>query len=101
MLLNGVCPRSALKGNWCKLRPQPKFISFLPIFLTLLTISALAQSQPGSLRGQVTDPSGAVVTDAVVTATAPGGQTVSAKTDHAGNYEIGNLPPGKYAVSAR
>jgi hypothetical protein len=101
MLLNGVCPRSALKGNWCKLRPQPNFISVSFIICTLLTISALAQSQPGSLRGQVTDPSGAVVTDAVVTATAPGGQTISAKTDHEGNYEIGPLPPGKYAVSAR
>jgi carboxypeptidase family protein len=83
------------------LRPLFKFISTLFIIFVLLTIFASAQSQTGSLRGQVTDPSGAVVTDATVTATGPGGQTVSAKTNQAGNFEIGNLPPGKYAVSAR
>ena len=54
----------------------------------------------GALRGQVTDPSGAVVTNATVAVLVSGGQTHSATTSKTGCYEIGNLPPGKYTVTA-
>jgi len=54
----------------------------------------------GSLRGQVTDPSGAVVANAAVAALATGGKTHSATTNRSGSYEIGNLPPGLYTVTA-
>jgi hypothetical protein len=92
-----ICESSCLKGNWCKLKSFSKVVT---IFI-VLAASALAQSQTGSLRGQVTDPSGAVVTNATVTVTGAAGQTSSAKTNEAGNFEIGNLVPGKYAVSVR
>jgi len=54
----------------------------------------------GTLRGQVTDPSGAVVTNATVAVLVSGGQTHSASTSKTGGYEIGNLAPGKYTVTA-
>ena len=70
--------------------------------LIVLPAPASAQSATttGSLRGQVTDPSGAVVTNATVAVQATGGQTHSATTNRSGGYEIGNLPPGKYNVTA-
>jgi len=69
-------------------------------------ISAQAQSPAaspattGTLRGQVTDPSGAVVANATVAILVSGGPTYSTTTNRSGNYEIGNLAPGKYTVTA-
>lgn len=57
-----------------------------------------AQSPSVTLRGGVTDPSGAVIPGAVITLKGPGVQT-STKTDGSGNYEIKGLQPGKYTVS--
>jgi len=54
----------------------------------------------GTLRGQVTDPSGAVVPSATVAVLVSGGQPHSVTTNRGGNYEIGNLAPGKYTVTA-
>ena len=59
-----------------------------------------APSATGTLRGQVTDPSGAVVANATVAVLVSGGQTYSANSNRSGAYEIGNLPPGKYTVTA-
>jgi len=53
------------------------------------------------LRGQVTDPSGAVVPNAQVAAVGPNGQTSSTKSGPNGAYEIGGLPPGKYTLTAK
>ncbi len=61
---------------------------------------ASAQTASGSLRGQVTDPSGALVTTATVTATSSTGEIRSATTNAQGSYEIRGLATGKYAVSA-
>jgi len=86
----------------------------IPAMLVGLAAPASAQSsaqspgqspaQPpgttGTLRGQVTDPSGAVVTNATVAVLVSGGQTHSATTSKTGGYEIGNLAPGKYTVTA-
>ena len=59
--------------------------------------SALGQTVTGSITGVVTDPSGAVVVGATVTAgnTATGVQT-TAQTNGAGNYTIRFLPVGVY-----
>ena len=62
-----------------------------------------AQSATGAIRGQVTDPSGAVVMNISVMATpAPGqpGQTTAAAFGKDGTYEIKGLVPGTYSVSA-
>jgi uncharacterized membrane protein YgcG len=61
---------------------------------------APASSATGTLRGQVTDPSGAVVANATVAVLISGGQTHTATSNRNGAYEIGNLPPGKYTVTA-
>src|SRR5450631_923603 len=78
----------------------------IPAMVIGMAAPASAQSQAqsstttGTLRGQVTDPSGAVVTNATVAVLVSGGQTHSATTSHSGGYEIGNLAPGKYTVTA-
>ena len=63
--------------------------------------AASATTTPtGTLRGQVTDPSGAVVQNAAVAVLVPGGTPHSVTTNRSGGYEIGNLAPGKYTVTA-
>jgi len=53
---------------------------------------------PGSLRGQVLDPSGAAVPKASVTVTGPNGLVKAALADNDGNYVIAGLPAGKYTI---
>jgi hypothetical protein len=79
-----------------------KYSSVLRVLavLSLLALPLFAQTETGALRGQVVDPSGAVITGAKVTVSVPGAGAKSAKTNSGGVYEIGNLPPGKYTVTA-
>jgi hypothetical protein len=73
------------------------------MLVPLLAGDAQAQSASGTIRGQVTDPSGAVVINASVMATpAPGlpGQVKAATFGKDGSYEIKGLVPGTYSVSA-
>ncbi len=67
------------------------------MFLLLASSLLLAQST-GAIKGQVTDPTGAVVVDATVTAKAANGQTATAVTNKQGNYEIKGLAPGSYEI---
>jgi Carboxypeptidase regulatory-like domain len=78
---------------------------FLCFFLSLLlcvmflTVPASAQVLYGSLVGTVTDPSGAVVPNATVSAVDTlTGATRDENTDVAGRYNISNLTPGLYTV---
>jgi Carboxypeptidase regulatory-like domain len=57
-----------------------------------------AQTLFGILSGQITDPSGAVVTDAAVLLTMPSGESLDTTTNKEGWYEFKALAPGKYAV---
>jgi len=75
-----------------------KYFVLLILVLIPLVLPAAAQST-GTLRGQVTDPSGAVVPGATVAILQSGGPTHSAKTNNNGSYEISNLPPGSYTVT--
>ncbi len=50
-----------------------------------LTGSLPAQTPSGTLHGKVTDPTGAVIPQATVTATAPTGQKASAITNNQGS----------------
>jgi len=69
----------------------------------LISLSGIswAQAAPAGLRGRVTDPSGAVVTHAAVTATAAGGQKAAAVTDAQGSYELKGLAAGSYTVTTQ
>jgi hypothetical protein len=64
-------------------------------------MNAHAQAAKGSVRGQVTDPSGAVIPNAAVSLTTPDGHTVATVTSNAaGAYQVNNLAPGTYIVIA-
>ena len=69
------------------------------LFVLLLTSSSHAQTSSGTLRGRVTDPTGAVIPQASVTATGPSGKKATAVTDQQGAYELKGLSPGTYSVS--
>ncbi len=71
------------------------------VFCLLLTVGQVfAQSTvTGAIRGQVKDPQGAIIPNAVVTITNEGtsnAQTVTATTD--GTFRVTNLQPGSYTV---
>jgi carboxypeptidase family protein/TonB-dependent receptor-like protein len=73
------------------------------VFCLVLTASVLpasAQLYTGSIAGTVTDPSGAVIVSAHVTATdLDKGFKFPGTTDNAGRYVLRNIPPGRYEVS--
>lgn len=66
--------------------------------LALLIPAALMAQNNGSLRGQVTDPSGAAIPNASVTLTGPNNAVKVGQTDSSGNYAIAGLAPGQYTV---
>jgi hypothetical protein len=73
------------------------------IFLLLFSIvlgSVVRADFSGTLRGKITDPSGAVVPQATVTATGADGKTATVQSNHDGVYEIRGLAPGSYTVTA-
>ena len=76
-----------------------KLVSLI-LTLLLLVSAAMAQTSAGTLHGTVTDPSGAAVTNANVVVVTPDGQTRSATTNRTGGYEINNIAPGTYTVTA-
>jgi hypothetical protein len=76
------------------------WIAVLLCILGLRGAFALGQTGPGELRGTVTDPSGAVIPGAAIGIVTPDGKTISAVTNKNGVYEIKDLPPGKYTVTA-
>ncbi len=57
------------------------------------------ESPVGRLRGQVTDPSGAVIPGATVSLKNSSGLTITAKSDDVGSYDVKSLAPGKYTVN--
>jgi hypothetical protein len=73
------------------------------VFLTILLFSLFGrgtsgQNANGSLIGQVTDPSGAVVIQANVSAIDGKGLATTTVTNRRGVYEFKELAPGKYEV---
>jgi hypothetical protein len=69
--------------------------------ISLLSGVATAQSTYGVFKGTITDPSGAVVRDAVVQATnVSTGVLRSAKTNAEGFFRLANLDPGSYDITA-
>ena len=73
--------------------------------VTLLTLSArttlpvMAQNPTGSIRGTVTDQSGAIIQNAAVTVTNKGtGDVRKVNTGNDGIFAVENLLPGEYEV---
>ena len=71
----------------------------LTTLLLLLAAPAFAQRFTAAIRGNVTDPSSAVIAGAKVTLENEGtGLTRTATTNEAGNYSFPDLPVGSYQV---
>jgi hypothetical protein len=62
---------------------------------------ALAQIATGTLRGQVADPSGAVIPQASLTVTSATGVSKTGASDATGQYAISGLAPGQYIVTVQ
>ena len=62
---------------------------------------ALAQTSTGVLRGQVADPSGAVIPQASLTVTSTAGVSRTGTSDATGQYAITGLAPGQYTVTVQ
>jgi hypothetical protein len=80
-------------------------IKSVPRRLALMALACFAsaalwaQSGEVSLRGQVTDPSGAAVPGVTVMLSGPGGATREVQTDDSeGRYVFRDLPPGAYTL---
>jgi Carboxypeptidase regulatory-like domain len=67
--------------------------------LILAVGPAFTQSAAGSLRGQVTDPFGAVVVGASVVLVGAGGERKEATTNAEGRYAVSGLAPGRHTLS--
>ncbi len=76
-----------------------KRLGLIVCLWALWCAAASAQATLGSLRGQVTDESGAVIPNTKVTATSPA-KTRSEQSGADGTYVIPGLPTGVYTITA-
>jgi len=80
-------------------------LTIVPLLLVFLSAPAATlraqnpQVRPGTLRGQVIDPSGASVPNASVKLTNPNAEISTRTTDANGAFEIANLQPGNYNLA--
>ncbi len=71
------------------------------IVILLIALTQLLSAQSATLRGQVTDESGAGVPAADVTLTGPDGPPHVVKADSTGFYSFESLAPGRYTVRSQ
>lgn len=81
---------------------SPRLRSWLSLISMLVFVTCFGKAQiggSGAIQGRVTDPSGAVVQNATVSATnVATGVITTRTTTSAGDYLISPLPPGVYSV---
>src|SRR5215212_7785375 len=71
----------------------------LAVLMTSMSAVALAQQTAGSIEGSVTDPTGAVVPAATVTAKSKATNlTRTVTSNDEGQYKLSQLPPDTYEV---
>jgi len=77
------------------------WLAIVAVAIMMTAVGANAQmSGKGGITGTVTDKTGAVVPNAVVTATSDSTKlSVEAKSTGAGDYNFSNLDPGIYSVT--
>ena len=71
----------------------------LLLFLSIGLVPTFAQNEGGTLRGQVTDPSGAAISGASVILTPATGSPIVVPSNAQGMYEFKTVPPGKYTLT--
>src|SRR5580692_7229383 len=72
----------------------------LRCFVFAALFAAIASAQTASITGRITDPGGAVVPDATITAKSDeSGASSGTHSNAEGYYTITALPPGKYSVN--
>jgi hypothetical protein len=62
------------------------------------TITAVAQERAGTITGVISDPTGAVIPKAQITATLSGGLTRTTVSDAQGRYVLLEVAPGEYQL---
>jgi len=72
----------------------------LPLALLAMVGTVLAQTNSGTLTGTVTDPTGAVIPQAIVTITSSDAKARTTTADQNGAYKFAALASGKYAIAA-
>ena len=97
---SGTCV-TAMRKSFASLRIAAKLSVVLVAMLALFAGSAMAQiAGTGAISGTVTDPTGAVVAGATVTATNTDTNVQTVRTTtRAGDYNISPLIPGVYTVT--
>jgi hypothetical protein len=81
---------------------KPSWSGFLGLLLLVISSSSSWAQTTGTIRGTVTDPSGAVVPGAGVTATQLDTHVIrTTATSESGEYEFPALPVGRYAVETQ
>src|ERR1035438_8322505 len=75
-------------------------LALISLSALLLSSAAFAQTSiaTGSIQGNLTDATGALLPNARITITGPTGQTLHATTNGSGEYSLGALIPGSYSV---
>src|SRR5580692_6645876 len=74
--------------------------SILPLLLFAFTLPGMTQTVTGAVRGTITDPSGAIVSGATVTATnTASGVATTTRTNSTGEYSIRFLQIGQYKLT--
>jgi len=102
--MRGSVAQNAKRSRDWKERPLVQFQEVqsmkisAPIVLILSAVSLFAQNS--TLRGLVTDESGAVVPAAAVTLTASDGALTTTTADANGSYTFPSVPPGAYTLQA-
>lgn len=97
------CERAIGSGwqpNWVTCFRSSILVVLVAALALVFSGSAFAQSTTGTLRGQVLDPTGAVVANAQVTATnMETGVSTKIATTSAGTYSFPSILPGRYTVT--
>src|SRR5712671_589401 len=99
-ICNNLLPGRLVSIQIFPWRIQMRRIGAAIVFVLLLTIAGFGQTFRGSINGTVTDPSGAVVANANVTATnVATAVAITATSTSDGAFSFQDLPLGTYKIS--
>ena len=79
---------------------SPTHVLLLVSVFDLESHAVWSQPRTSAVRGHVIDPSGRTIPDAIVAFTSRAGKLRNAKSDSQGEYQLRNLDPGTYRISA-